>query len=105
MISRKRVIAVCTPLTVVSRSSLMSAIITFMFEPAKLQMNCASASGRINLRAEVRGGSTATAELTFAAPSPEGVDPAPSPWDVEQLEVADGSGERRVDQQVLPLRL
>ena len=49
MISRNRVIAVCTPLTVVSRSSLMSLIITFMFEPAKLQMNWASASGRINL--------------------------------------------------------
>jgi hypothetical protein len=32
----------------------MSAIITFMFEPAKLQMNCARASGRINLRAEAR---------------------------------------------------
>jgi len=30
----------------------MSAIITFMFEPAKLQMNCASASGAINLRAD-----------------------------------------------------
>ena len=36
---------VCTPWTVVSRSLLMSVIITFMFEPAKLQMNCASASG------------------------------------------------------------
>ena len=45
MISRNSVIAVCTPLTVVSRSWLMSLIITFMFEPAKLQMNCASASG------------------------------------------------------------
>ncbi len=43
--SRKIVIAICTPWTVVSRSSLMSLIITFMFEPAKLQMNCASASG------------------------------------------------------------
>ena len=52
MISRNNVIAVCTPLTVVSRSSLMSVIITFMFEPAKLQMNCASASGRINRRAD-----------------------------------------------------
>jgi hypothetical protein len=31
--------ATCTPWTVVSRSSLMSLIITFMFEPAKLQMN------------------------------------------------------------------
>ena len=37
--SRKTVIAVWTPWTVVSRSSLMSLIITFMFEPAKLQMN------------------------------------------------------------------
>ena len=35
MISRNNVIAVCTPLTVVSRSSLMSAIITFMFEPGE----------------------------------------------------------------------
>ena len=51
MISRNSVIAVCTPLTVVSRSSLMSLIITFMFEPAKLQMNWASASGRIRCRA------------------------------------------------------
>mgnify|MGYP006195173563 CR=1 FL=1 len=46
MTSRKIVIAVCTPWTVVSRSSLMSVIITFIFEPAKLQMNCASARGR-----------------------------------------------------------
>ena len=38
-------IAICTPWTVVFRSWLMSLIITFMFEPAKLQMNCASASG------------------------------------------------------------
>jgi hypothetical protein len=33
----------------------MSLIITFMFVPAKLQMNWASASGRINLRAETTG--------------------------------------------------
>src|SRR4051812_24421963 len=45
MTSRKMVIASCTPWTVVSRSLLMSLIITFMFEPAKLQMNCASANG------------------------------------------------------------
>ena len=38
-------IVYCTPWTVVPRSVLMSLIITFMFEPAKLQMNCASASG------------------------------------------------------------
>ena len=70
MISRKSVIAVWTPLTVVSRSSLMSVIITFMFEPAKLQMNCASASGRISRRAEASGCSTATAELTLVALCP-----------------------------------
>src|SRR5215216_5713871 len=52
MISRNRVIVVWTPLTVVSRSSLMSLIITFMFEPAKLQMNWASASGARNLPIE-----------------------------------------------------
>src|SRR5688572_31582919 len=55
MTSRKIVIAVCTPFTVVSRSSLMSLIITFMFEPAKLQMNWASASGRIRRRADASG--------------------------------------------------
>ena len=37
--------AICTPCTVVSRSLLMSLIITFMFEPAKLQMNWARARG------------------------------------------------------------
>ena len=37
--SKKTVITICTPWTVVSRSVLMSVIITFMFEPAKLQMN------------------------------------------------------------------
>ena len=40
----------CTPWTVVSRSWLMSLIMTFMFEPAKLQMNWASASGISILR-------------------------------------------------------
>ena len=45
MTSRKMVIATCTPWTVVSRSSLMSVIITFMLDPAKLQMNCARARG------------------------------------------------------------
>ena len=39
----------CTPWTVVFKSWLMSVIITFMFEPAKLAMNCANASG-INIR-------------------------------------------------------
>ena len=65
MISKNMVIAVWTPFTVVSRSSLMSVIITFMFEPAKLQMNCASASGRINLREDIpaRPGTKASLEV------------------------------------------
>jgi hypothetical protein len=38
----------------------MSLIITFMFEPAKLQMNCARASGSRNFRREnAAGGATA----------------------------------------------
>src|SRR3954447_13639597 len=53
MINKNRVIAAWTPCTVVSRSSVMSLIITFMFEPAKLQMNWASASGARNLRGEI----------------------------------------------------
>ena len=48
-------IATCTPCTVVSRSSLMSLIITFMLEPAKLQMNWASASGMSTLRNALDG--------------------------------------------------
>jgi hypothetical protein len=47
----------------VFRSLLMSLIITFMFEPAKLQMNWASASGRINLRADAAGWSTVSVWL------------------------------------------
>jgi hypothetical protein len=39
MTNRNSVIVAWTPATVVSRSSVMSLIITFMFEPAKLQMN------------------------------------------------------------------
>ena len=52
MITRKSVIVVCTPFTSVCRSWLMSLIITFMFEPAKLQMNWASASGARKARGE-----------------------------------------------------
>ena len=63
MISRNSVIAVCTPCTSVFRSLLMSVIITFMFEPAKLQMNWASASGRINLRGEISARPGARAPL------------------------------------------
>src|SRR5207247_9022765 len=45
--------ALWTPFTVVARSSLISVISTFIFEPAKLQMNWASASGRINLLGDI----------------------------------------------------
>ena len=37
--SKNKVMHTCTPWTVVCRSWLMSLIMTFMFEPAKLQMN------------------------------------------------------------------
>jgi hypothetical protein len=42
----------------------MSEIITFMFEPAKLQMNCASASGAISLRMDARDRSSVEGGLT-----------------------------------------
>src|SRR5437763_3946678 len=54
MITKNSVIVVCTPVTVVSRSWLMSLIITFMFEPAKLQMNWARASGARSRREATR---------------------------------------------------
>ena len=53
MNSRKSVIAACTPCTVVPRSLLMLPIATFMFEPAKLQMNWARARGMSILRGEI----------------------------------------------------
>src|SRR6185436_1304968 len=42
----------------------MSEIITFMFEPAKLQMNCASASGAISRRIDARDRSSVEGGLT-----------------------------------------
>src|SRR5215217_5519009 len=56
MTSKKIVIAICTPSTVVSRSLLMSLIMTFMLDPAKLQMNWASARGMSALRNALAGG-------------------------------------------------
>src|SRR3954465_12576129 len=67
MISKNSVIVACTPVTVVFRSSVMSLIITFMFEPAKLQMNWASASGARNLRREMAAGA---ADVGFALKVP-----------------------------------
>src|SRR3954454_23007507 len=76
MISRNRVIAACTPVTVVSRSFVMSLIITFMFEPAKLQMNWASASGVRNLRRESADSADGEPALK---PPPAFQRPRPSP--------------------------
>jgi hypothetical protein len=42
----------------------MSLIITFMFEPAKLQMNCASASGTSILRSVREGRPAPTVSAT-----------------------------------------
>jgi len=64
---RNSVIVACTPVTVVSRSSVMSLIITFMFEPAKLQMNWASASGANSRRVDIPEG-----ELMPSASRPAG---------------------------------
>ncbi|GAA3862266.1 hypothetical protein GCM10022243_30830 [Saccharothrix violaceirubra] len=47
-------IADWTPWTVVSRSRLMSSIITVMLDPAKLHTNWASASGTRTPRATMR---------------------------------------------------
>ena len=52
---------------IIARSSLMSVIITFMFEPAKVQMNWASARGRINLRGDI----TARPEIRPRSPRPD----------------------------------
>ena len=46
----------------------MSLIITFMFEPAKLQMNCASASGARNLRREMAEPTDAGSSVTLRTP-------------------------------------
>jgi hypothetical protein len=65
MISRNNVIVAWTPVTLVSRSFVMSLIITFMFEPAKLQMNCASASGARNRRRETAASVFSLTPSTF----------------------------------------
>ncbi len=67
MTSRNIVITSCTPWIVVSRSSLMALIITFMLEPAKLQTNCASASGTSTARALSDPGSAACPAVAMAS--------------------------------------
>src|SRR5215211_4655034 len=71
MTSRKIVIVSWTPWTVVSRSWLMSLIMTFMLEPAKLQMNWARARGTRTLRraADGRPAETCSAMLHLLSKS------------------------------------
>src|SRR4051812_45962654 len=69
MTSRNSVIAICTPCTVVFRSSLMSLIITFMFEPAKLQMNWARARGTSTRRRVLDGRPVAGCSVMWAPAS------------------------------------
>ena len=61
-------VQICTPWTAVSRSWLISVIITFMFEPAKLQMNWAKASG-INILRNAGAIVSCWAGLSTDAPS------------------------------------
>jgi hypothetical protein len=61
------VIAVCTPATVVFNDSLMSLVITFMFVPAKLQMNWASARGTSALRAACDGRADTACSITHSS--------------------------------------
>jgi hypothetical protein len=56
----------------------MSEIITFMFEPAKLQMNCASASGAISLRMDARDRSSVEGGLTDSDRSVTRLSPLPA---------------------------
>jgi hypothetical protein len=51
----------------------MSVIITFMFEPAKLHMNWASARGRINLLGDICARSETSASLDATEFSVTGV--------------------------------
>src|SRR5215218_9477372 len=71
MTSRKMVIATWMPWTVVSRSWLMSLIITFMLVPAKLQMNWARASGTSTCRNAADGRPALPASATSHLPSHE----------------------------------
>jgi len=71
MTSRKMVIATWMPWTVVSRSWLMSLIITFMLVPAKLQMNWARASGTSTCRNAADGRPPVPASATSHLPPHE----------------------------------
>ena len=63
-----------TPWTSVCRSWLMSLIMTFMFEPAKLQMNWAKASGTSIFFSDEAGTSAVPLVMSMrSSPSPSRV--------------------------------
>src|SRR4051812_43240666 len=67
MISRNRVIAAWTPVTVLSRAFVMSVIITFLFEAAEPQMNCGAASGARERRREAADSAAPACTVRVAA--------------------------------------
>src|SRR5215216_6283337 len=91
MTSRKMVIATWMPWTVVSRSWLMSLIITFMLVPAKLQMNCASASGTSTARNALDGRPAVLSSVTSHQPPRTRMPPRPRD-DRETVHAAQGVG-------------
>ena len=72
--SKNNVMQIWTPWTVVCRSVLMSVIMTFMFEPAKLQMNWAKASGTSIVRSDGLGAFDLVASV-IASRLPRGCPP------------------------------
>src|SRR5215218_3481143 len=89
MTNKNSVIATWMPWTVVSRSWLMSLIITFMLVPAKLQMNWARASGASTRRNALDGRRAVPSSVTSHLHKPgrhlqrrprRAVKSASSPW-------------------------
>src|SRR5918993_5150028 len=68
IVSVNSVMVVWIPVTEVSRSSAIVLIATFMLEPAKLQMNCASARGRTTAPAAAVALMPSVRELVIAVP-------------------------------------
>src|SRR5947207_3903598 len=110
--------AVWMPVTVVPTSLATVAIDTFITDVSSVMRNWADASvSRISPPAVVAApvpGRSAAVSARRRGPTPlgvrpsdldeaasEGVDPAPPPRDVQQLEAAEGVGDGRVDDEVV----